>query len=129
MNLTWVLDPTWLIINTLVAYRLTRLWVSDELPPLPSVRRKLNAWANQRWLTKTHPKLATSQEWDEIEELKAAYHDDAPMKRLWDCNWCAGFWISLATVLAASLIPSTAWTLIALPFAISAAVGLLGSRD
>jgi hypothetical protein len=129
VNLTWATDPVWLIINALVAYRLTRLWVSDELPPLPSLRRKLDAWANQRWLTKTHPKLATTQEWDEIEELKRAYHDDAPVKRLWDCYWCAGFWISTGTILAASLIPFAVWQFIALPFALSAIVGLLGTRD
>lgn len=129
MNLAWIHDPLWLVLNTLVAFRLTRLWVADELPPLPTVRQKLDHWADARWSKRTHPPLATQDRWRAIDRLKLAYADENPVKRLWDCYWCAGFWIALGTFLGATLIPAAVWPFIALPLALSAAVGLLGSRD
>jgi hypothetical protein len=116
------------VLNALVAYRLTRLWIEDALPPLPRVRQYLGRRAYERWTRQTHPAEATTARWSEIDDLKRAYDDTPPLSYLLDCYWCSGFWISLAVFLVASLIPLTVWILIAVPFALSAVVGLLGSR-
>lgn len=129
MNLTWTRDPFVLLFTALTAYRLTRLWVLDSLPPLPRLRQYLNRRAAARWSRQTHPPEATMKEWATIGDLKRAYDDTPPLSHLMDCYWCSGFWISLATATAASLAPATVWTMITIPFALSAVVGLLGTRD
>lgn len=73
MSLYWIADPLLLLINILAAYRLTRLWTRDSLPPLPKVRQTLQQ------------KLG-----------------DNPLVELTDCAWCAGWWIALGTTLIAS---------------------------
>lgn len=129
MDLTWTTNPVWLIINVLVAYRLTRLWIDDSLPPLPMLRSRIqerftNAWAIRT--IKERERLGVSNyEFTRREQV----YPDHPLLRLIDCYWCAGFWISLATFLSASLIPASMWPFIALPLALSAVVGLLGTRD
>lgn len=124
MNLAWTSSPVWLVINALVAYRLTRLWIDDAVPPLPWLRQKINNWINRPVIDKN-----ASQEDTEAWTAKVIRYGQHPLDYLMTCYWCAGFWISTAVVFAASLIPSTAWTLLALPFALSAVVGLLGTRD
>lgn len=123
MDLAWVSSPVWLIINALMAFRLTRLWIDDSLPPLP----RLRAWADQKlikiWDRKTD---APKYETHDLERWYGAHH---PLWSLFTCYWCAGFWISLGVTLAASLIPPTAWTLLAVPLALSALIGLLGRLD
>ena len=90
-------SPVWLLVNALMAYRLTRLWIDDELPPLPSVRQRLSRRADLAWHRRLHPAQATTERWAEIDDLKRAYsHEDHPVKALWECYWCAGYWISLA---------------------------------
>lgn len=126
MNLAWTTSPMWLIINALTAYRITRLWIDDTLPPLPRVRRYLQDQMERRW-----EKLV-----DGDGKFDRKYYPytggygtgPGPLGNLLDCYWCSGFWISLAVVLAASLLPATVWTLIALPFALSALVGIIGTR-
>jgi len=129
MNLAWTTNPVWLIINTLAAYRLTRLWVSDMLPPLPRVRAFLRTKAQQRWDAWAHPVRATQAEWQARDRKQAAYNDTPPLSNLVDCYWCAGFWISLATALAASITPTWLWALPATALAMSALVGILGRSD
>jgi hypothetical protein len=128
LDLTWVTSPVWLILNALVAFRLARLWIDDELPPLPMIRQRLDRWADLRWHRRTHPDAATQERWHAIDDLKRAYHDEPPVKRLWDCYWCAGFWITVGVFLAASLIPLTIWALFAVPLALSAVVGIIATR-
>lgn len=47
------------------------------------------------------------------------------LETLLECPWCAGFWISLAWWLGWVISPHWA-VIVAVPFVISAAVGLLG---
>lgn len=98
MSLAWV-SSVWLLVHALAAYRLTRLWTRDSLPPLPRFRQYvLDRWGNKAWA------------------------------ELVDCPWCAGFWISLGVALAASSPISAAWQWLSVPLAISAVVGMLAAR-
>lgn len=126
MNLTWTRDPIALILTALCAWRLTHLWISDTLPPLPRVRLYLGRRIDARWLRQKVNRRRTK---DQLDDLKRAYSDTPPLSYLLDCYWCAGFWISLATTAAASFIPPPVWAVISIPFALSAVVGLIGPRD
>lgn len=129
MNLAWTSSPLWLLINALVAYRLTRLWVDDTLPPLPMLRLHLSRRADLAWHKRLHPYSATTERWAELDDLKRAYSsEDHPVKALWECYGCAGFWISVGVFLAASLIPLTIWAFLAVPLAMSTAVVIIASR-
>ncbi|MGL4809894.1 MAG: hypothetical protein ACRC4O_14205, partial [Giesbergeria sp.] len=66
MNTKWMRDPVALTVNALAAYRLTRLWTRDSLPPLPRVR--------QHVLDKL----------DEIQDAKGS-HEPHPLAALVDC--------------------------------------------
>lgn len=146
MNLEWITSPLWLIINALAAYRLTRLWVEDMLPPLPRVRDRIEQWADQRHrLSVSNARLADNEDarergedpkvqrsvWgrgpreERTEETHALYGGLHPVMYLVQCAWCSGYWIALAVVLAASLIPATVWAFLAVPLAFSATTGLL----
>ena len=48
------------------------------------------------------------------------------LSRLIDCYWCAGFWVSVGVVVAHAAAPTPTYWL-ALPFALSAVVGLLST--
>lgn len=115
MSLAWTTSPLWLIVNALVAYRLTRLWTEDSLPPLPRLR----------WRIRHHLEVRLSRRDQDTREDWIRYYGGHPLEPLLDCAWCAGFWISLAVFLAASLIPLTIWAFLAVPLALSAVVGLL----
>jgi hypothetical protein len=128
VNLDWATHPVWLIINALAAYRLTRLWVADMLPPLPRMRDAVESWALQRWgaYRRTFEPLVDDHEptAEDARDVRL-YGGIAPLAYLVTCAWCSGYWISLLVFLAASLVPATAWTLLAVPLAFSAVVGLL----
>lgn len=117
MSLAWTTSPLWLVINALMAYRLTRLWIDDDLPPLPALRR----WARHRL------DLASSRSARRDDHL--SLYGGHPLENLVGCYWCAGYWVSLGVFLAASLIPMTVWAFLAVPLALSAVVGLIASRD
>ena len=124
VNLTWIGSPVWLVVNALVAYRLTRLWIQDMVPPLPWLRDKIKTWAHRDFNNSTSENPTIDRWTAQVER-----YGQPPILYLVDCYWCAGYWISLLTFLAASIIPATAWTIFALPLALSAVVGLLGTRD
>ncbi len=130
MNLAWTHSPLWVIINSLVAFRLTRLLIDDMLPPFPYLRDKLVRWADQRYRSRLWGADRTLTE-DQANAKLALTGGQHPLAYLVNCYWCAGFWISLAVVFAASLTPAAAWSVLALPFALSAVVGLFAhlSRD
>lgn len=130
MHLAWTSSPLWVIINSLVAFRLTRLLIDDMLPPFPYLRDKLSRWADQRYRTTLWGPDRTLTE-DQANQKLTLTGGQHTLAYLITCYWCAGFWISLAVVLAASLTPAAVWAVLALPFALSAVVGLLAhlSRD
>lgn len=98
--LAWAADPLLLLINALAAYRLTRLWTRDSLPPLPQIRQAvLSRWGDKTWT------------------------------ELLVCDWCAGFWISAGVVAVASSPAEGVWLWLAVPLALSAVVGLIATRD
>lgn len=99
MSLAWV-PSVWALVYLLAAYRLTRLWTRDSLPPLPAFRQ----YVLTRWGTR-------------------------PWSELVDCPWCSGFWISLGVVLVASSPAAPVFQWVAVPLAISAVVGLIASRE
>ena len=102
-------SPLWALVSTLAAYRLTRLWIKDTVPPLPAVRalmaRKLIAY-------------------EEAHEGKPH-----PLEPLTHCWWCAGFWVSLAAAVLES-VPATRrwWRPLALALASSAVVAVAAER-
>lgn len=146
-DLAWVASPLWLVVNALAAFRLTRLWVADMLPPLPRMRDAVERWATERWApdkalerheeTRHADPMAISRESGGV--LSPA-HDDPdrallttwslyggtpPLAYLVTCAWCSGYWISLGVFLAATLFPTVVWAFLAVPLAFSAVVGLL----
>lgn len=55
-------------------------------------------------------------------------HPDNKVRELFECAWCLGFWLSILVVIAYALWPvGTTWA--ALPFAISAGVGLIAANS
>jgi len=141
VNIDWISHPVWLIVNGLVAFRLARLVVDDALPPLPRVRAALVAWAERRAareiaearradqaahgkpaLVDGEPRIGPHEQ--AVYDRRQPYDGEPSLVTLISCYWCAGFWTSVATVAGASLLPTTVWSLIAAPLALSAIVGL-----
>lgn len=86
------------IILTLAVFRVTRLIIEDTI--LEPLREKT--------VFKLHP-------------------TDSKIRELFACPWCIGFWLAVIAVLMFWAWPVvTLW--LALPFAISAAVGLIASH-
>lgn len=141
MNFEWINSPLWLIINALAAYRLTRLWVSDAIPPLPRLRLWIEDRASDLW--GPNRRKAASLQKDPVgryeeypggsdqreadEKTRRLYDHTPPLAYLVTCYWCSGFWISLFVVLLASLLPPVVWAIPAAALAFSAVVGLLAS--
>jgi hypothetical protein len=109
LNTKWMTSATALTINALAAYRLTRLWTRDSLPPLPLVR--------QHVLDKL----------DEIQNRKGVPREH-PLAELVHCPWCVGFWISAGVVGAATFAPR-AWRPLATALAFSAVVANIAVRE
>lgn len=120
MDFTWVSHPVWFVVVALAAYRLTRLWVEDSLPPLPRVRAAIDRWAQDRWDAKVY-----ADERPRDSHLRHLYGQDAPLSALVSCYWCSGFWFALGCVLVATLVPLQVWALPFLALALSAVTGLL----
>ena len=112
----WWHDPLLLLINALAAYRVTRLVLVDEVPPLPRVRDAIARRALARW-RKRHPPYGA----DTTRDL---YGDQPPVVTLLGCAWCSGWWVSVAVMVAATLAGPW-WLLLAVPLALSAAVGVV----
>jgi hypothetical protein len=102
-------NPVDLVINSMAAYRLTRLWTRDSLPPLPAVRQHVL---------------------DKLDEIQDAKHttQEHPLAELVHCPWCIGFWISAGVVGAATLAPR-AWRPLATALAFSAVVANIATRE
>lgn len=109
MDTKWMTSATALTVNALAAYRLTRLWTRDSLPPLPRIR--------QHVLHKL----------DEIQDAKGS-PEPHPLAALVDCPWCVGFWISVGVAGAATVVPR-AWRPIATALAFSAVVANIAVRE
>lgn len=102
--------PLWAAVTVGAAYRLTRLWLKDDLPPLPELRAAMA----RRFIAHEH----------------AHEGKEHPLLPLTECPWCAGFWISAGAV-ALELFPVTRrwWRPLALALASSAVVGFLSLHD
>lgn len=120
MSLAWTTDPLWLVINALMTFRLTHAWIEDKLPPLPWLREKIQEYA-------LRDSGATGERFFRYQKRVARY-EQPPLLYLIDCYGCAGYWISLAVFLGASLVPLAVWAFLAVPLAVSAAVMLTASR-
>lgn len=128
MTLEWITSPLWLIVNALAAYRLTRLWLADMLPPLPRIRDAVERAALDHWgpYRRTfEPRPSDHEPTEDDGRVLRIYGGTPPLAYLVTCAWCSGYWISLAVFLAASLIPTAVWAFLAVPLAFSAVVGLL----
>lgn len=105
----WLTEPASLAVHALAAYRLTRLWTRDMVPPMPAIRARI------------------------AQRLQA--HEDAhdgvphPLAPLTDCPWCVGFWISVGVVAVASSPARRAWAPLAAALAFSAVTGQLAERE
>lgn len=101
--------PLWASVTTLAAYRLTRLWLKDDVPPLPALRAAMA----RRFIA-----------YETAHEGK-----QHPLEPLTYCWWCAGFWTSLAAAVLES-VPVTRrwWRPLALALASSAVVAVAAER-
>jgi hypothetical protein len=136
VNLAWLESPVLLFVAMLAAYRLTRLWTVDTLPPLPRVRAAIEHWAHQRWQPAVRLEYHRRGLYAQSPEEMAAdqrtvdlYNGEPPLTKLVTCPWCSGFWISAGVVLAASLLPAWLWWPLAATLALSAVTGLIAARD
>lgn len=153
MNLAWIATP-WALVVALAAFRLSRLWIDDMIPPLPRIRQRITDWASDRDAARLNHAMAADRE-DPVHQAEmdeagrralaggynAVYQpgprEEAELARmrtyggqpvatyLVTCYWCAGFWISLAVVLIAVFIPLAVWALPFTVLAVSAVVGLI----
>lgn len=87
-----------IVILSLAVFRVTRLLIEDTI--LEPLREKT--------IFKMHP-------------------TDSKIRELFTCPWCVGFWLSVMSVGMFYLWPAVILWL-ALPFAISAVVGLIASH-
>lgn len=123
MELAWVTQG-WFVLVALAAYRLTRLWISDKLPPLPLLREKILTWVDRDFTNSTEEN-PTIDRWT----AKVALYGAMPLSYLVTCYWCVGFWISLGTAAFAAFTPPWLWQPAVAVLALSAVVGLLGRLD
>ncbi len=108
MNLKWTRDALTLAVTAAAAFRLTRLWLRDDLPGVLHAREAA------------------------VEALTSRVPDgeEHPLLPLTYCAWCAGFWISAAVVAVAST-PALAplWRPLSTVLAVSAVVGVASAHD
>lgn len=121
MDLTWISTP-WALVVVLAAFRLTHLWITDELPPLPVWRKRLTRRIDQHWRTKVL-EARRRDAIDTYDQHDLEEYSQPPLAFLLNCYWCVGFWVSLACALAASFLPLAVW---GLPFAVLALSALVG---
>lgn len=95
-----------LLVDMAAAARVTRLVTTDTFPPVKHLRDWL--------LDKVDPR--------QVRKVEKA--EPPTFVELIECNWCAGFWISVAVVVARKRFPDL-WDPIARVFATSYAVGML----
>lgn len=153
MNLAWIASP-WALVVALAAYRLSRLWIDDMIPPLPRIREALLDRAADRDADRVDAAKAddradphhvaamneagrralaggynTTRLIGPREEAELArqrtYGGQPVASYLVTCYWCAGFWISLAVVLVAAFVPLAVWALPMSVLAVSAITGLI----
>lgn len=112
-----------LLLDSLAAYRLTRLATADKLTaPMRDVLIHRAYSAVGRDLDDTGAPVV---DWTEY----ALADEDAPkLAVLVTCRWCAGMWIALAVVAARRLFPR-AWSPLAEGLAFSAGAALLAGLE
>jgi hypothetical protein len=129
VSLQWINTPVGLLVTMLAVLRLTRFVVADAFP-FGMLRDRVVEWANQRWgpYRRTYAPEPEDVEpaADDARALRV-YDGTAPLAYLVTCYWCTGLYMSVACVLLAST--GTWWMWAATPLAVSAVVGLLGTRD
>lgn len=108
LDTSWIGQPALAAVNALAAYRLTRVWTRDQVPPMPAIRRWLGT---------------------KLDAYEDAHHGKPhPLQPLTDCPWCVGFWAALGVVALATLPTRRAWTPLAAALAASAITGHLSER-
>lgn len=101
----------WLILS-LAAFRLTRLIGWDDFPPVARLRSRLVREGDPR---------------GRAIYADAVLYGRPLLAKFVHCAWCVGFWVS-ALVYAVWAVAPTEALYVAVPFAISAAVGLLAKN-
>lgn len=126
MSLQWLQGPAGgltLIVTMLAAFRLTRVIVADAFPfgvfrgRIVDRLNERTPWANKPWTQLT----------DGERRRHMAFEGNHPAAYLLTCYWCAGLYVSTACVLLACT--GQWWLWVAMPLAVSAVVGLLGTHD
>jgi len=100
----WMNNPVDVAVNAAASARLTRLWLYDDLPPLPRLRALVARGAAR--YAQTH---------------NGSEH---PLLPLTYCAWCSGFWIGAGVVALASSPLAPLWRPVAYALAYSATTGL-----
>lgn len=131
--------PSWLtlLVDGLATYRLTRLIVRDDFPPI----KKLRDWMLRRWPA-ADVEYATADIDDgyvrgtrtavralRIENEQYVYGPEHPswIGDLITCPWCAGMYAAAGVVAMHEFV--FWWPWLALVLALSAVAGLLSLRD
>lgn len=99
MNTAWSREPLAVAVLALAAHRLTRLALLDTMP-FGALRDRL---VNRK--------------------------PDGRVAELLTCPWCLGWWVSLAVVLAACVLPRRVWQPLAVALAASSVTALLPMGD
>jgi hypothetical protein len=99
MRTDWTRDPLAVAVLALAAHRLTRLGLLDTMP-FGALRDRL-----------------------------IGRKPNGCVAELLSCPWCLGWWVSLAVVLAACLLPSRVWRPVAVALAASSVTALLPMED
>lgn len=141
--MTYALEPLLLLIDLLAAWRLTRLVVKDDFPPIKAARD----WVLRRW-------PSDSARYSDAEVVSASNADGEPrapedaeygrlegtglevewgpegweavnphwLGKLIDCPWCASVWLSGGVVALRHLTPWWGWVAVVLAIAGAAAL-------
>lgn len=118
------MNPTSLLLDSLAAYRLTKLVVDDQLTAEARDAVIEAAYARAGRREEVTQGYAGRHDWAEI----VANDDDPPkLAFLVSCPWCAGMWVSLGVVVLDAVAPGP-WRHMRRALAMSAAAGLIAEN-
>jgi hypothetical protein len=127
---------TWLALTiaALAAYRLTRLIVEDDFPPVAWLREKwLGRWPASDTVFDPSVVVETGDGEGRAGRVDVVWvpalgdwvaRQPHPLGELIACYWCLGFWVATVCTLLVLAVPGAGMVVLA-PFAVSTVVGAL----
>lgn len=123
MTTEWMASPVLLVVYALAAYRMTRLWIDDQLPPLPRLRTAIETKLIDRRKRQLHRRARRGEALTQADLMRRP-----ALLSLLDCYWCAGFWVSAAAVAIASTPAEPFVRPVAVALAFSAVVAIVATK-